>query len=141
MAYTDAFICLDDFYWILASVSPQTNARNGRDILVEPGNPQGRWPGTRPVLVTNDQMRDHQMELLEPMLFRRWFSNYIVNYNFAPFVNGRSTHPEIGFNPADFFSREIQGNLDDNGSMVWHFPIAGETCEWFCVRIPQKQKK
>ena len=81
-------------------------------------------------------MRDHQVEMLEPMLFRRWFSNYIVNYNFAPFVNGKSTHHEIGFSPADFFSREIQGNKDETGSMVWHFPIAGEDFDWFCIRIP-----
>lgn len=87
-------------------------------------------------------MRDHQIEMLEPMLFRRWFSNYIVNYNFAPFVNGRSAHhSEIGFSPADFFSREIQGNKDEDGSMIWHFPIAGEDCEWFCIRIPVDQEE
>ena len=103
---------------------------------MEAGNKQGRWPGTRPVLITNDQMRDHQVEMLDPIIFRRWYSNYVVNYHFAPFVNGSSTHPEIGFSPADFFSREIQGNRLADGSMVWHFPIVGEDKEWFCVRIP-----
>lgn len=126
----------DDFYWILASVSSQTNSRRGRDLSVLPGNPKGQWPGTRPVLITNDQMRDHQIEMLEPMLFRRWYSNYIVNYNFAAFVDGVCTHPTIGFSPADFFSREIQGSNDANGSKVWHFPIAGKDDEWFCCRIP-----
>jgi hypothetical protein len=88
------------------------------------------------VLITNDQMRDHQVEMLEPMLFRRWYSNYIVNYNFAAFVDGVCTHSDIGFSPADFFSREIQSSKDEDGSTVWHFPIAGKDDEWFCCRLP-----
>lgn len=115
-------------------------ARNGRDISVLPQNAKGQWPGTRPVLVTNDQMRDHQVEMLEPLLFRRWYSNYIVNYNFAAFVDGVSTHSEIGFSPADFFSREIQSNSTKDGSIVWHFPIKGKENEWFCCQLPSSTK-
>jgi hypothetical protein len=126
----------DDFYWIVSSVSAQTISRAGKDLTVLPGNVRGQWPGTRPVLVTNDQMRDHQMDLLDPFLFRRWYSNYIVNYTFAAFVEGRCTHPGIGFSPADFFSREIQSSTDANGSTVWHFPITNRENEWFCCRIP-----
>ena len=128
---------LDDFYWIIASLAPQTTARDGTDLTVPPGDNNGRWPGTRPVLITNDQMRDHQVEMLEPMLFRRWFSNNIVNYNFAAFVDGKSATDTIGFCPADFFSREIQGNKDENSSStVWHFPLEGKDDEWFCIKIP-----
>jgi hypothetical protein len=127
--------CLDDYFWILASVSEQTVARNGRILDVEAGD-SARWPGTRPVLLSNDQMRDHKLELLEPMLFRRWYSNFIVNYNFSGFVGDTCTSPEIGFSPADFFSREIQGNADRTGEMVWHFPIADSRDQWFCVRLP-----
>jgi hypothetical protein len=130
------FGCLDDFYWIVASVSQQKKSRNGMDLSVPAGNEEGRWPGTRPILITNDQMRDHRLEMMEPMLFRRWYSNCIVNYNFAAFVGDKCSHPEIGFSPADFFSREIQGNRDESGSMVWHFPISGKNNEWFCLRVP-----
>ena len=126
---------LDDYYWILASVSEQRVSRNGKDISVPVDNPEGRWPGTRPILISNDQMRDHKLEMLEPMLFRRWFSNYIVNYNFSGFVGPDCDQPEIGFTPVDFFSREIQGNKSNDG-MVWHFPIADTLDEWLCVRIP-----
>jgi hypothetical protein len=122
----------------VSSVSSQTVSRRGRDISVLPDNPRGQWPGTRPVLVTNDQMRDHQMDLLDPFLFRRWYSNYIVNYNFAAFVDGVCTHPDIGFTPADFFSREIQSCKDQYGSTIWHFPIATKDDEWFCCRLPAK---
>jgi hypothetical protein len=83
-------------------------------------------------------MRDHQLDLLDPKLFRRWYSNYIVNYNFAAFVDGVCTHPEIGFNSADFFSREIQHCTEPNGSKIWHFPIATKDDEWFCCRIPSE---
>jgi len=90
------------------------------------------------MLISNDQMRDHKLALLEPMLFRRWYSNHIVNYNFAAFVDGECTHPEIGFRVADFFSREIQGNKTKRG-IAWHFPIADTEDEWLCVRIPYQK--
>lgn len=128
---------LDDFFAILASVSKQSTARQGRDISVPPNNPDGRWPGIRPIVVSNDQFRDHKLELLEPMLFRRWYSNYIVNYNFAAFVDGVCVQKEIGFSPIDFFSREIQGN-DTPSGMAWHFPLKETDNEWFCIRIPSK---
>jgi hypothetical protein len=129
---------VDDFYWIVSSVSSQQTSRAGKDLTVTHGNTKGQWPGTRPVLVTNDQMRDHQMDLLDPFLFRRWFSNYIVHYNFAAWVKDVCTHNEIGFTPADFFSREIQSCQDQYGSTIWHFPIAGTDNEWFCCRLPAK---
>ena len=130
---------LDDFYWIMATASSQSTARDGGDLSVPIDNDQGRWPGTRPVVITNDQMRDHRLELLEPRLFGRWYSNCIVNYNFAAFVGKEMTHPDIGFSPADFFSREIQGNpfVDGkrDGDVVWHFPIADTDNEWFCLCV------
>jgi hypothetical protein len=123
----------------VSSVSSQTVSRQGRDISVPHGNSKGRWPGTRPVLITNDQMRDHQLDLLDPFLFRRWFSNYVVNYSFAAFMGRVCTHPDIGFTPADFFSREIQSSKDQYGSTTWHFPISHTENEWFCCRIPAKK--
>jgi hypothetical protein len=65
---------LDDFYWMMASISDQTASRKGADLTVPPQDESGRWPGMRPMLVTNDQMRDHRLELMEPRLFRRWYS-------------------------------------------------------------------
>jgi Protein-only RNase P len=141
---------LDDFYWIMASMSNQTKARAGEDISVFPNDPSGRWPGTRPVLVTNDQTRDHKLGMMsEPRLFKRWYSNYIVNYNFAGFVHGNPSHSDIGFAKADFYSREIQGNpsLNSNGQVVgtsWHFPLSDtEDNEegWFCIRIPTRLRR
>lgn len=126
---------LDDYYWILASLSKQTVSRKGRDLFVEPLNAEGRWPGGRPVLVSNDQMRDHKVGMLEPRLFRRWYSNFIVNYSFAGFINDHCISDGIQFSPADFYSREIQGNKL-NGAVAWHFPILDTEDEWFCLRLP-----
>ena len=140
--------CLDDFYWMLASISDQTTSRNGQDLSVSNNDPNGRFPGTRPMLITNDQMRDHRFELLEPRLFRRWYGCHIVNYNFTAFVLGESTpNNEIGFSQADFFSREIQGNpcpASDKenqwGGQAWHFPVNDwELDERFVIRIPVKK--
>lgn len=139
--------CLDDHFWMLASISDQTVSRKGASLDVTADDPDGRWPGTRPMLVSNDLMRDHKLELIEPRLFRRWYSSYIVNYNFTGFVGNQCVDDDIAFSPADFFSREIQGNtlpsdseVEDStssGSTVWHFPVS----EWkeshrFCLRIP-----
>lgn len=128
----------DDHFWMIASISEQERSRGGRTLDVLPDDPAGRWPGIRPMLVSNDQMRDHKLELIEPRLFRRWYSSHIVNYNFTGFVNSRCVDDEILFSPADFFSREIQGNQIE-GNMIWHFPVRdwGEN-ERFCVRIPRK---
>lgn len=36
--------CLDDYYWMYASVA------GPNDMYVPPDNPHGRWPGIRPML-------------------------------------------------------------------------------------------
>jgi len=133
--------CLDDYYWMLASVSNQTMSRNRADLSVAP-NSEGRWPGLRPIVISNDRMRDHKLELLEPRLFRRWYSSHMIRYEFSPFKDAELTR-EIMFSAADFFSREIQGNpapdatSESSGGMAWHFPVK----EWkwnerFCLRVP-----
>ena len=128
--------CLDDYYWMLASVSDQTISCKGLDLDIPSDNDVGRWPGARPMLVTNDQMRDHKLGLLEPRLFRRWTSCYIVNYSFAAFVGKESSDREIGFSTADCFSREIQSNESKKGTS-WHFPVNDwDLDDRFCVRIP-----
>lgn len=126
---------------MLASVSDQTVARKNDNLDVSIDNTEGRWPGTRPMLLSNDQMRDHKMELLEPRLFRRWTSSHIVNYNFTAFVNDECVDREIGFSAPDFFSNEIQGNPTLGGSssscMAWHFPVSDwDEDERFCIRLP-----
>ena len=129
----------DDHFWMLASISEQTQSRKGQVLDVLPDDPYGRWPGIRPMLVSDDQMRDHKLELIEPRLFRRWYSSHIVNYNFTGFVNSRCVDDEIVFSPADFFSREIQVNETSGGNVTWHFPVRDwDKNEFFCLRIPRK---
>mmetsp|Transcript_21469 Transcript_21469/g.49547 ORF Transcript_21469/g.49547 Transcript_21469/m.49547 type:complete len:132 (+) Transcript_21469:385-780(+) len=129
---------------MLASVSNQTSSTGSKSLHVDPFNEHGRWPGARPMLITNDQMRDHKLELLEPRLFRRWYASHIVNYTFTGFVHDQCVDDEIHFSPADFFSREIQGNFvgDKGSAMAWHFPVRDwDGCERFCIRIPQNNDK
>jgi hypothetical protein len=134
--------CLDDYYWMYASVSKQSNSTKDGELYISPGNAEGRWPGIRPMLVSNDKMRDHKLSLLEPRLFRRWYSNFIVNFTFSAFIGEECFDKEIGFGTADFYSREIQGNpvMDEKGAKLgtaWHFPISGwDDNESFCIRIP-----
>ena len=131
-------MCLDDLYWMLASVSNQTVSTEGRSIDVPKDNAEGRFPGLRPMVITNDKMRDHKMELLEERAFRRWCCSHIVNYNFTTFIMNEWDEREISFHAADVFSDEIQGNICPGGGMMaWHFPVS----EWdgnerFCLRLP-----
>lgn len=127
--------CLDDYYWMLASVANQTRSR--MQVLIK--DDQRGFPGLRPLLVTNDQMRDHRLSLLEPREFRRWTSCHIVKYHIDGYTRDEWEPRRVTLFPADVFSREIQGNPhpSGSGSLVWHFPIA----EWaepdrLCVYIP-----
>jgi pentatricopeptide repeat protein len=132
--YSVPAACLDDYYWMLASVANQTVS----GMHVSTNDDQGRFPGLRPLLVTNDQMRDHRLSLLEPREFRRWTSCHIVKYDIAGYLRDEWEPREVTFFPADFFSREIQGNPHPSGvgSLVWHFPVAGwDEPDRFCVYI------
>jgi hypothetical protein len=132
--------CLDDYYWMLASVSNQTTARNAPDFNVPTGDEQGRFPGMRPLLITNDQMRDHKLDLLEPREFRRWCSCHIVNYDVDGFEADEWAETRtVSLSPADVFSREIQSNPhgSKNGT-VWHFPVSDwEGASWLCLWVEQ----
>ena len=107
--------------WMLASVSNQTvSTNNGQtNIDVPKNNTEGRFPGLRPMVISNDKMRDHKMELLEERAFRRWCCSHIVNYNFTEFIENQWEEREISFHADDLFSDEIQGNEcggdDDEG--------------------------
>lgn len=130
--------CLDDYYWMLASISDQERSTGGKSLDVDSKQAQkeGRFPGTRPMLLSNDLMRDHRLELFEPRLFRRWTASYIVNYNFTAFVDDECIDPEIGFSTPEFFSREIQCNPSGNDA-AWHFPVSDwETHERLLIRLP-----
>lgn len=144
--YSVPYLCLDDYYWMLASVSNQTVARQQTDLRVSPTNTAGRFPGLRPLLITNDQMRDHKLDLLEPREFRRWCSCHIVNYNVSSSVVevdeswGNTTSTEVEFFPANFFSREIQGNPPGarfgGDGLVWHLPVTEwDEHDYLCIFI------
>ena len=130
--------CLDDYYWMIASVSDQAGMSRDEMEKVPPNNPEGRYPGIRPILVTNDKMRDHKLSLLEPRSFRRWTSSHIVNYHFSEYYKNEWNDREIDLFAADFFSREIQGNPSGtSGDRAWHFPVTEwDQHERLCIRIP-----
>lgn len=140
--------CLDDYYWMLASVSNQTTARNvldfsvplDVDLSVPLDDNQGRLPGLRPLLVTNDRMRDHKLDLLGPREFRRWCSCHIVNYSIAGFEKDEWTEERlVNLFPADVCSREIQGNPHESQKgTVWHFPVTNwDESFWLCLWVKQ----
>jgi RluA family pseudouridine synthase len=125
--------CLDDYYWMIGSVV--LNNRPPRDST--------SLPGLRPLLITNDQMRDHHLELLEPRLFQRWTSCHIVRYNFGSYEEDEwADDRDVLLFPANSYSHEIQGNPSPIGSTAWHIPVAewrGENShDCFCISLPRR---
>jgi len=125
-------------YWMLASVSNQTMSTNGVNLHVAKNNNESRFPGLRPICITNDRMRDHRLELLDERSFRRWCCSHIVNYNYTGYIDEywEKDDREITFHAADIFSDEIQCNVSPGGGNTWHFPVS----EWnkndrFCLRM------
>ena len=124
---------------MLASISSQEKSSNGKslDVTPEQAELENRFPGTRPMVLSNDLMRDHRLELFDPRLFRRWTASHIVNYNFTAFVNDECVDPEVGFSTPDFFSHEIQANPSTNGDTTWHIPVSDWTKnERLVIRLP-----
>lgn len=126
--------CLDDYYWMIASVVVKSEVSANQACL----------PGLRPLLITNDKMRDHHMSLLEPRLFRRWTSCHIVRYDFEPYEGDEWVEErKVLLEHADFFSHEIQGNVALNGATAWHIPVAEWSEEFphdrFCISIGGKK--
>jgi len=141
--------CLDDYYWMIASVVNQKRSSNCMEKTVSAGDTitNDRFPGLRPMLVSNDQMRDHRLALLEPRLFRRWKNSYIVNFRVSRGINTGTTEgdTDIRLYPADVFSEEIQGNTapEKDGGLcgtVWHFPVSDwNDHERLCICIPKSK--
>lgn len=129
--------CLDDYYWMLSSVANQRDSR----LHVSTDDAQGRFPGLRPLLITNDMMRDHRLELLEPRLFRRWTNCHIVKYRMKLYEVNEWEQRHVDLVPADFFSREIQSNkFEEAGGnfTAWHFPVTGwDEPDRLCICIRQ----
>ena len=56
--------CLDDHYWMYASVSGPD------DVYIPPGNEEGRWPGIRPMLgknIESNRSSSFIIQLPEPL--------------------------------------------------------------------------
>ena len=118
----------DDYYWMLGSIATQKAGSSEHALHVPPNDPSGRSPGLRPIVVTNDLMRDHRLDLLEERLFRRWTSCHMVAYSIQHQNETNYKDSEVSLIPADFFSCEIQRNIaakfGDN-TTIWHVPVAG----------------
>ena len=89
---------------MLASVSNQMTSSGGRVFNVPKNDAGGRHPGRCPIVISNNMVRDHKMDLLEKRAFRRWCCSHIVNYCFDGFVKDQREERAIRFRAADVFS-------------------------------------
>ena len=133
--YVVSQYCFDDYYHMIATVAAKT-----LDKVIVCENRKETLPGLRPIVISNDQMRDHRLALMDPRPFRRWTSTHFVNYHIDAYDNdtwepGRT----VKLVPPITFSREIQVNEVPSipGRKAWHFPITGwGDAERFCISFP-----
>eukprot|EP00656_Telonema_subtile_P034965 TRINITY_DN3898_c0_g1_i1.p1 TRINITY_DN3898_c0_g1~~TRINITY_DN3898_c0_g1_i1.p1 ORF type:complete len:644 (-),score=183.28 TRINITY_DN3898_c0_g1_i1:170-2101(-) len=90
----------DDWYWLYAAAVGKSMA------------------------ITNDQMRDHNFQMLSPKHFLKWKERHQAFYNFVGPYRGT---PKVYF-PAEY-SACIQQALDGS---AWYFPQQG-TKKWLCA--------
>jgi hypothetical protein len=124
----------DDFFSMVASTSGQNGSTPNDVYIDEPG----RIAGPRPLLVTNDNLSDH-VNRVKPRLFRRWFTNFVLAFD-IDYKESLHEKTSVNFNFDAKYSKEIQSNTAEDGSLVWHFPIIEDDLEneWFCIRVPSK---
>ena len=79
----------------------------------------------QPLVITNDQMRDHHFQMLSQRCFLKWRERHVVRFGFKNLYNHR-VPPTFWF-PLPYSTR-IQNNIQDNESdhaksLIWHFPV------------------
>jgi len=103
----------DDWYWMLSTVVDDIESVR---------------------VVTNDQMRDHRLALLDPRPFLRWKTTKIIRFDFShawetdKIVNGTIDVPRVTLIQPPLVSPEIQRSTDDE-HLIWHFPIRSNVTE------------
>eukprot|EP00752_Nemacystus_decipiens_P002820 g2631.t1 len=99
-------------------------------------------------VVSNDEMRNHRMALLEPVPFKRWRNSQVRGFHFPlalPADGGNtggrggsvsdSPPPPPVVWPAPTFTRDMQAQ-----SNAWHIPIRGQlegelSTDWLCINL------
>jgi hypothetical protein len=79
------------------------------------------------MVVTNDEMRDHWLHLLEHRLFRRWKEGQLVHFEFVR--NGDPTSWQIRLQPPPSWAHATQ--CSPNG--VWHIASSDDD-SWLCAQ-------
>jgi len=107
-------------YWMMATVT------------------RGAGQAAPPVVVSNDQMRDHRLALLDTRPFTRWKAQQVMRFDFshayhvAGVANGTTDVPTLSLVPPRRFSVEIyeaplagEGGAARAGERVFYIPVLG----------------
>ena len=119
----------DDWFWLYAAVYSSKYVH-------------------QPLVITNDQMRDHHFQMLSQRCFLKWRERHVVRFGFSNLYDYR-VPPTFWF-PLPY-STQIQGS-----GTSWHFPVRESTteagvsnkdnkggggeevpltkCEWYCLK-------
>ena len=151
--YTAPALCLDDYYWMLASVTGGLGERG-----VERKEDSIFHGCKERLIISNDLLRDHNLEMgakIGDLAFHRWVTTQFVGYDGLCLgwededegkelllemsksteegidwekVDGLLEDSKYGvrFVPPDRFSVAVQKNKTPEGKEVWHLPIRGE---------------
>ncbi|CAM9560077.1 unnamed protein product [Discosporangium mesarthrocarpum] len=109
----------DDFYWMLFTIL----------------SPEGRA-----CVVTNDEMRDHRMALLQPVPFQRWKNTQVRRFRIlwdsaCTSRQGTRTPLEVVVQDPPHFTRDMQGTSPRGGVSTWHIPLGDTGDQWLCLDL------
>ena len=92
----------DDWFWLYACLYSSSN-------------------GKRPIVVTNDLMRDHHFKMLSRRYFLQWRERHVVNFVFP---SRADTAAPIFIFPQSYSSRIQSHDATEEGAPIrWHFPV------------------
>ena len=117
----------DDWFWLYATLWLEKQRRlksgieNHSQLSPALYPPETSEPGNRnPILVSNDQMRDHVFRMgIDPLIWRRFAHRHICRFKIT-YPEEEEDRREYLFELPPVFSRLPQKGLGN----VWHLPVA-----------------
>ncbi|CAM9254644.1 unnamed protein product [Choristocarpus tenellus] len=99
-----------------------------------------REGGERACVVTNDEMRNHRVELLEPTPFDRWKKTQVSRFHLEvagaegrrdeDLCHTKTTPSNLIVTQSPPFTRDMQVI-----NRSWHIPVQGNADQWVCINF------
>lgn len=94
--------------------------------------------GIGPIVVSNDQLRDHKAGTALPKIFNAWTSTHVAEFELQHAISHDRPVPFVMVEPPPKYVAAISRSEAD--SRCWHVPGVDSVpgaLEWLCLTLPQ----